>query len=99
MRRHVSPFSLLTEHEFDALTPCIKRRTYSPGALKVCPNEHPERSTWLRRNRSAERTMCFLIGPNSTPMQCDVAERSRFNTAPMTPAQLGNGKYGDLQSV
>jgi CRP/FNR family cyclic AMP-dependent transcriptional regulator len=42
MLRQVPPFSLLSEHEFDALTPCIKRRTYSDGALIVCANERPE---------------------------------------------------------
>ncbi|MEA3152717.1 MAG: family transcriptional regulator, cyclic receptor protein [Betaproteobacteria bacterium] len=42
MLRHVSPFSLLTEHEFNALTPCMKRRAYSDGASIVCAKEHPE---------------------------------------------------------
>jgi CRP/FNR family cyclic AMP-dependent transcriptional regulator len=42
MLRHVRPFSLLTDQEFTALAPCMKRRTYSDGALIVCANEQLE---------------------------------------------------------
>jgi hypothetical protein len=43
--------------------------------------------------------MAFLNVPFSGPMRCDLADRSRFNTTPVIPAQLGNGKYGDLSSL
>jgi CRP/FNR family cyclic AMP-dependent transcriptional regulator len=67
MLRHVPPFSLLSEHEFDALTPCIKRRTYSHGALIVCANEHPEGVYFILSGRVVvlmddEEARAYIVG-------------------------------------
>ena len=67
MLRDVAPFSLLAQHEFDALTSCIKRRTYSDGAFIVCANEYPEGVYFILSGRVVvlmddEEARAYIVG-------------------------------------